>query len=189
MTAGEMVKGCMENEPLAQAELYAMYSAKMLAVCYRYAAAKQDAEDILQEAFIKVFTQIHTFESKGSLEGWIRRIIVNTCINYLKKNKKINEWVELDLASSVEVKEASITSLIQNQQVIDCIKMLPTGYRTVLNLYAIEGFSHKEIAAMLDIEEGTSRSQYSKAKHLLENILIQHGIAERMVGNNQIILI
>ena len=151
----------------------------MLSVCYRYAHNREDAEDMLQEGLIKVFSQIHTFENRGALEGWIRRIVVHTCINILKKNKKFNESVDIIHATAVQVKEESIPSIIQAKQVVECIRMLPIGYRTVLNLYAIEGFSHREIGDMLDIEESTSRSQYTRAKAMLEEILVKKNIIHK----------
>jgi len=151
----------------------------MLSVCYRYAHNREDAEDMLQEGLIKVFSQIHTFENRGALEGWIRRIVVHTCINILKKNKKFNESVDIIHATTVQVKEESIPSIIQAKQVVECIRLLPIGYRTVLNLYAIEGFSHREIGDMLDIEESTSRSQYTRAKAMLEEILIKKNIIHK----------
>jgi len=151
----------------------------MLSVCYRFAHNREDAEDMLQEGFIKVFSQIHTFQNKGAFEGWIRRIMVHTCINHLKKNKKFNESVDIIHATSVQVREESVPSIVQAKQVVECIRILPIGYRTVLNLYAIEGYSHKEIADMLDIEESTSRSQYTRAKQMLEDILIKKKIIMR----------
>jgi len=176
MTEEAILHGCLQNNAAAQKALYEKYSAKMLVVCYRYAHHREDAEDMLQEGFIKVFSQIHTFENRGALEGWIRRIIVHTCINSLKKNKRFNESVDLIHASSLQVREESIPSIIQAKEVVECIRMLPIGYRTVLNLYAIEGFSHKEIATMLDIEESTSRSQYTRAKAMLEDVLVKKKI-------------
>ncbi len=173
MTEEALLQGCIHNKAVAQKDLYQKYSPKMLAVCYRYGHNREDAEDMLQEGFIKVFTQIHTFENRGSLEGWIRRIIVHTCINILKKNKKFNESVDLIHATTMQVREENIPSIIQAKQVIECIRLLPIGYRTVLNLYAIEGFSHREIGGMLDIEESTSRSQYTRAKAMLEDVLIK----------------
>lgn len=179
MTEEALLKGCLNNDPVAQRELYNKYSAKMLAVCYRYAHNREDAEDMLQEGFIKVFLQIHTFENRGSFEGWIRRIIVHTCINILKKNKKFNESVDIIHANSIQVREDSVSSIVQAKQVVECIRMLPIGYRTVLNLYAVEGFSHREIAQMLDVEESTSRSQYTRAKNMLEDILIRKRILQK----------
>ncbi len=179
MTEEAILQGCLHNKATAQKSLYEKYSPKMLAVCYRYGHNREDAEDMLQEGFIKVFSQIHTFENRGSLEGWIRRIMVHTCINIIKKNKKFNESVDLIHATMVHIKEEAIPSIIQAKQVIECIRLLPVGYRTVLNLYAIEGFSHREIGAMLDIEESTSRSQYTRAKAMLEDVLIKKKIIQK----------
>jgi len=179
MTEEAIFQGCLKNHAAAQRELYNRYSPKMLAVCYRFAHNREDAEDMLQEGFIKIFSQIHTFQNKGAFEGWIRRIIVHTCINNLKKNKRFNESVDILYASSVQVREESVPSIVQAKQIVDCIRILPIGYRTVLNLYAIEGYSHKEISEILDIEESTSRSQYTRAKQMLEDILIRKNILQK----------
>ena len=179
MTEESILKGCLKNEAAAQRELYNRYSPKMLAVCYRFAHNREDAEDMLQEGFIKVFSQIHTFRNQGAFEGWIRRIIVHTCINNLKKNKKFNESVDLIHATTLQVREESVPSIVQAKQVVECIRILPIGYRTVLNLYAIEGYSHREIGSMLDIEESTSRSQYTRAKQMLEDILVKKKILQQ----------
>src|SRR3954464_2505468 len=179
MTEEAILQGCIKNNAAAQKALYEKYSAKMLVVCYRYAHNREDAEDMLQEGLIKVFSQIHTFESRGALEGWIRRIVVHTCINNLKKNKRFNESVDIIYANSIQVREESIPSIIQAKEVVECIRLLPIGYRTVLNLYAIEGFAHKEIANMLDIEESTSRSQYTRAKSMLEDLLVRKNILHK----------
>jgi RNA polymerase sigma-70 factor (ECF subfamily) len=177
MTEDLIIAGCLQNNPAAQRELYNRYAPKMLSVCYRFGQNREDAEDMLQEGFVKVFTQIRTFQNRGAFEGWIRRIIVHTCINILKKNKKFNDSVDLDNALQLPVKE-SVPGLMQAKQVVECIRLLPVGYRTVLNLYAIDGYSHKEIGDMLDIEESTSRSQYTRAKNMLEQILIKKRIIE-----------
>lgn len=176
MTEEALLHGCITNQASAQRALYDKFSHKMFAVCYRYAHNREDAEDMLQEGFIKVFSQIHKFESRGALEGWIRRIMIHTCINILKKNKRFNESVDLIHAGNLQVREDSIPSIVQAKEVVECIRMLPMGYRTVLNLYAIEGFSHKEIADILDVEESTSRSQYTRAKAMLEDILLKKNI-------------
>lgn len=179
MTEELMLAGCIRNNATAQEALYNRFSPRMLGVCYRFAKNREDAEDMLQEGFIKVFTQIHQYRNEGALEGWIRRIIVHTCINILKKNKKFSDSVDIIHASSVHVNEEVIPSIMQAKQVVECIRTLPIGYRTVLNLYAIEGYSHKEIAGMLDIEESTSRSQYTRAKAMLEEILIRKKIIQK----------
>ena len=179
MTEQAILAGCLNNDPVAQRELYNRYSPKMLSVCYRFAPHREDAEDMLQEGFIRVFTQIQSFRNSGSFEGWIRRIIVHTCINFLKKHKKFNESLDLAYVVNIQVKEETVPSLMLARQVVECIRLLPVGYRTVLNLYAIEGYSHKEIADMLDIEESTSRSQYTRAKTMLESILVKKRILEK----------
>jgi RNA polymerase sigma factor (sigma-70 family) len=187
MTEEAILLGCLKNEPAAQQELYQRYSPKMLAVCYRFAKNREDAEDMLQEGFIRVFSQIHQFRSQGAFEGWVR-IIVHTCINILKKNKKFNESVDIIHATNIQVREESVPSIIQAKQVVECIRMLPLGYRTVLNLFALEGYSHKEIAGMLDIEESTSRSQYTRAKAMLQEILVRKKIIlEPKRKNNEIL--
>lgn len=174
-----MLNGCLANEAAAQQELYNKYSPKMLSVCYRFAKNREDAEDMLQEGFIKVFTQIHQFQNRGAFEGWIRKIMVHTCINNLKKNKKFTESVDIIHATSIQVREDAIPSILQAKQVVECIRLLPLGYRTVLNLYAIEGYSHREIGDILDIEESTSRSQFTRAKAMLEDILVKKKIIQK----------
>ena len=176
MTEELMLAGSIKNNAAAQEAFYNRFSPKMLGVCYRFAKNREDAEDMLQEGFIKIFTQLHQFRNEGSLEGWIRRIVVHTCINILKKNKKFSESVELIHANSIHVKEDMIPAIMQAKQVVECIRLLPIGYRTVLNLFALEGFSHKEIGEILDVGESTSRSQYTRAKAMLEEILIRKNI-------------
>ncbi len=183
MTEEAILKGCLQNDPAAQRELYNRYSPKMLSVCYRFAHNREDAEDMLQEGFIKIFSQMHTFGNRGAFEGWVRRIIVHTCINVLKKNKKFNESVDIIHATAVQVREESVPSIVQAKQIVECIRMLPIGYRTVLNLYAIEGYSHREIGTMLEIEESTSRSQYTRAKAMLEDILVRKKIIQKTKDN------
>lgn len=179
MTEEQMLAGCLGNNATAQEAFYKRFSPRMLGVCYRFSKSKEDAEDMLQEGFIKVFAQIHQYRGEGALEGWIRRIIVHTCINILKKNKKFSESVDIIHAHTIHVKEELIPSVMQAKQVVECIRLLPIGYRTVLNLYALDGFSHREIGEMLEIEESTSRSQYTRAKAMLEEILIKKNLMVR----------
>ncbi len=184
MTEEQMLAGTIKNNAAAQEALYDRYSPRMLAVCYRFAKSREDAEDMLQEGFIKIFTQLHQYRNEGALEGWIRRIIVHTCINVLKKNKKFSETVDLIHAHSFHTNEDMVPSIMQAKQVVECIRMLPMGYKTVLNLYAIEGYSHKEIGFMLDIEESTSRSQYTRARAMLEEILVKKRIIDKSQYKN-----
>lgn len=187
MTEEMMLQGCLNNLATAQEALYNRFSPRMLGVCYRYARNREDAEDMLQEGFIKVYSQIRQFRNTGALEGWIRRIIVHTCINALKKNKKFSDSVDLIHASGIQINENNIPSMLQAKQVVECIRLLPIGYRTVLNLYALEGFSHREIGAILDIEESTSRSQYTRARALLEEILLKKKILQKPRENVRMI--
>jgi RNA polymerase sigma factor (sigma-70 family) len=173
----ELLNAVLRKEQAAEEALYQKFSPRMLAVCYRYAKSREDAEDMLQEGFIKVFHQLSDFRKEGSLEGWIRRLMVHTCINILKRNKKFNEQVDISMAENLISPAAYIPSIIHAKQIVECIRSLPVGYRTVLNLYAIEGYSHREIATMLEIEESTSRSQYVRARALLEKILEHHDLA------------
>jgi RNA polymerase sigma factor (sigma-70 family) len=184
MTEEQLLAGSIKNNASAQEELYNRFSPRMLGVCYRFAKNREDAEDMLQEGFIKVFTQLHQYRSEGALEGWIRRIMVHTCINILKKNKKFNESVDLIYAQGIHIKQDMIPSIMQAKQVVECIRLLPLGYRTVLNLYAIEGYSHKEIGQLLDVEESTSRSQYTRAKAMLEEILVKRNILQKSHKKN-----
>ncbi len=179
MTEELMLAGSIRNNASAQEELYNRFSPRMLGVCYRFAKNREDAEDMLQEGFIKVFTQLHQYRNEGALEGWIRRIMVHTCINILKKNKKFTDSVDLIHAKSIYINQDMIPSIMQAKQVVECIRILPMGYRTVLNLYAIEGYSHKEIGNLLDIEESTSRSQYTRAKAMLEEVLVKKNIIQK----------
>jgi RNA polymerase sigma-70 factor (ECF subfamily) len=184
MTEEQILVGCIRNNATAQEELYHRFSPRMLGVCYRFAKNREDAEDMLQEGFIKVFTQLHQYRNEGALEGWIRRIVVHTCINVLKKNKKFADSVDIMHANGIRIKEDMIPSIMQAKQVVECIRLLPLGYRTVLNLYAIEGFSHKEIGDLLEIGESTSRSQYTRAKAMLEDILTRKNIIPKNRKND-----
>jgi len=178
MTEAQLVAGIQSNRADCQLSLYQRYSAKMLGVCYRFARNRADAEDMLQEGFIRVFAQLHQFRGEGSLEAWIRKTVVHTCINIIKKDKKFNDCVDISHAAHFHTHPDHIHSIVEAKQIVECIRMLPLGYRTVLNLFAIEGYSHKEIANMLDIEEGSSRSQYARAKMMLEKILISKNLLQ-----------
>lgn len=148
------------------------YSGKMLAVCLRYTRHRMEAEDILQDAFIKVFDNISKFEFKGSFEGWIRRIVINTALkNYSKKSFK-QEQIGLENQPELPL-EPEIYSNLQEEELLRLINQLPDGYRVVFNLYAVEGYSHKEIADLLGIQESTSRSQLVKARKMLQGMIVE----------------
>lgn len=166
-----LVKECVSGNARAQRMLFDRYSAKMLGVAMRYIRDKERAEDVLQDAFIKVFKNLDRFKHDGSLEGWIRRIVVNTALDQLRKNKKRQGDLELD-DSFIEITTNNFTEeRLQAESLMKLVQELPEGYRTVFNMFAIEGYSHKEIAKKLGVTENTSKSQYSRAKTALREIL------------------
>ncbi|MCH2082895.1 MAG: sigma-70 family RNA polymerase sigma factor [Saprospiraceae bacterium] len=172
MTEKELIKGCLRENRKCQQELFRRYAGKMLVVCQRYARHQMEAEDILQDAFIKIFDNISKFESKGSFEGWIRRIVINTALkNYSKKSFK-NEQIGVEHVPEKAL-EPSIYGHLHEEELMNLILQLPDGYRLVFNLYAVEGYSHREIADMIGIQESTSRSQLVKARKLLQQKIIE----------------
>ncbi|MDX5321200.1 MAG: RNA polymerase sigma factor [Bacteroidota bacterium] len=168
-----LIKAGIKQNRAAQQKLYELYSPKMLGVCYRYASSKEEAEDMLQEGFIRVFQKMDTFRFQGSFEGWLRRIIVNTAINIIRKYQNLKYECDIDSAAYIPAASGDAIASMYTREVIELVRDLPNGYRTVLNLYAIEGYSHKEIADMLGINESSSRSQYTRAKALLAKRLEQ----------------
>lgn len=169
----ELIEGCLANDPKAQEFLYKRFSRRMYGVCLRYAKNTLEADDILQEGFIKVFTFLKDFRQDGSLEGWIRRTFVNTAINYYHSRE--NEWKEttIDKAASYSSETEDAISRISAEDLLQLIRQLPEGYRMVFNLYVIEGYNHQEIAEMLNISENTSKSQLSRARAALQEKLEQ----------------
>ena len=161
----ELIKLATENNRQAQQQIYTHFSPKMLGVCRQYIKDIHQAEDIMITAFMKVFVNIKNFENKGSFEGWIRRIMVNECISFIRVQKKI-KYVEDE--TYFEESFNNIESQFSTDDIQSLIDSLPDGYKTVFNLYAIEGFKHKEIASMLEINEGTSKSQLSHARKMLQ---------------------
>jgi RNA polymerase sigma factor (sigma-70 family) len=163
----DLIEGCLLGNPVMQKKLYDKYAPKMYGICLRYAANGEDAKDILQDGFVKVFVNLSKYLATGSFEGWMRRIFVNTAIeHYRKKNQlyAINENQEENIPNQ----EVSALDELAAEDIIKLISELPNGYRTVFNLFAVEGYSHKEIATMMNISEGTSKSQYARAKAWLQ---------------------
>lgn len=157
-----------------QEELYKRFSGKMYAVCLRYAGNAEDAQDLLQEGFIKVYRNLHRFRAEGSFEGWIRRVFVNSSIEHFRKKS-----LQLSKVSGKEedtIEDADTTALdnLAERDIISLIQRLSPGYRTVFNLYVVEGYSHKEIADLLGISEGTSKSQLARARSILQKKVAQY---------------
>ncbi|MEZ5195063.1 MAG: sigma-70 family RNA polymerase sigma factor [Bacteroidales bacterium] len=168
---GDLIKRCLSKDARAQEELYKRYAPKMYGVCLRFAKNQMEADDILQDGFIKVYLNLKSFRNEGSLEGWIRRTIVNTAINLYKKNAKYLKDIEIEKAAVVHDHEEGAVDKISAKELLELIKELPTGYKMVFNLNVIEGYTHKEISQLLDISENTSKSQLSRARQTLQNKL------------------
>lgn len=161
-----LIKGCLRGHEAAQKALYERFSSCMMGVCYRYVRNRSDAEDILQEGFIRVFQNIGQFRADGSLEGWIRKIMVRSAINFLNKNKTILLDLEPEQIGEIP-SDSKNEEDFQENEIMKMLNSMPDGYKTIINLFAIEGYSHKEIGKMLGIAESTSRSQYARAKEML----------------------
>jgi len=162
-----LVKDCIKKNPVAQRLLYEQFAPAMLGVCYRYTKSMHDAEDVLQEGFIKVYQHLDNFKATGELGGWIRRIMVTTALNYLKKNKRYREELVYAEMPLHPVSDNNPEFQLNAKELAEMIRQLPTGFQTIFNLYAIEGYTHVEIGAMLGISDGTSKSQYARARYLL----------------------
>ncbi|WP_400262221.1 RNA polymerase sigma factor [Sphingobacterium sp. SG20118] len=165
-------KKCLLGDRKAQFDLYQFFSKKMYAVCLRYAKDSLEAEDILQIGFVKVFSKAHLFSENGSLEGWIRKIMVNTAIETQRKNK-ISFVEPLESDGILEITNTTHSDPLHYKDLMSLVHQLPVGYRTVFNLYAIEGYAHKEISEMLNISEGNSKSQLSRARQWLKTRLLK----------------
>lgn len=168
----EIIEGCLRGKPAAQEMLYKKYSGLMMAICKRYAYTTFEAEDIFQEAFIRVFKSLDTYKGQGSFEGWMRQIFVNTALNHYHRNKKFYFHEETD-DHHLEISDPNPDAIadLSAEDLTRLIASLPEGYRLVFNLYVIEGYSHKEISDLLNISEGTSKSQLFKAKAILKKLL------------------
>lgn len=163
----KLVKDCLRNRLPAQRQLYELFAPPMLGVCYRYTKSMADAEDVLQEGFVKVFRYLHQYKGDGELGAWIRRIMVTTAINYLKKNARYQSELVFPDEPLHAVATDNPELRLEAKELAAFIRQLPPGYQTIFNLHAVEGYTHVQIGEMLGIQEGTSRSQYARARALL----------------------
>lgn len=169
-TEDELIKGCVRREANAQKLLYDMYSSKMYGICYRYVKNPMEAEDVLVTSFMKIFDKIGQFKQEGSFEGWIRRVVVNEALTCLRRNRSMYLETELEKAD-YEPSYNSLSDHLEAEDLLNMVNELPAGYRIVFNMYAIDGYSHKEIAESLGISENTSKSQLSRARTYLQKVL------------------
>lgn len=168
LNAREVVAKCLKNQAAAQKQLYEAFAPQMLAICYRYTKNSMEASDVLQEGFIRVFKNLHQWKGEGEIGAWIRRIMVNTALNWLRDHRNI-QWTDDRHLPETSDTEPVITPLenLEARELADLIRKLSPGYQTVFNLHAIEGYTHVEISQMLGINETTSRSQYLRARKQL----------------------
>src|ERR1700722_2906257 len=172
-TESDIIQGCVNGERKFQQILYNTFSGKMFSVCLRYSNEYNSAQDLLQEGFVKVFRNIEKFRSEGSFEGWVRRIFVNTAIEHYRK--QVNMYALHDSeVKYYEYYEENALETLKHQDIMKMIQKLSDGYRTVFNLYVVEGYSHKEIGDMLGISEGTSKSQLARARYLLQRMIMEN---------------
>ena len=168
MNVKQIIAACLSGDRQAQERLFHIYAGKMMTVCRRYVKSQEEAEDLLQEGFIRVFTYLSSFENAGSFEGWLRRIFVNVALKSISKKSLIIESIDTEIPYNITSSDPDAVSRLSEEQILKLVESLPDGYRTVFNLYAIEGYSHKEISEMFGIEESTSRSQLMKARKILQ---------------------
>lgn len=180
----ELIDGCRKGERTFQRALYDRYSRKMLVVCLRYSKSTAEAEDVLQEAFVKVFQGLKDFRQESKLETWITRIMVNTALNAQRKKLYLFPMVDIEETNLPE-DEVSISGIHVNE-LLEMIQSLPQGCQVVFNMFAIEGYSHKEIAELLGVSEGTSKSQYARARSLLQNKLMKETAYYTKYGETKI---
>ncbi|MGZ5191953.1 MAG: RNA polymerase sigma factor [Flavisolibacter sp.] len=170
ISESDLIEGCLRGERKMQHELYQRYAPKMYGVCLRYAGNAEEAEDILQEGFIKVFNKMSSYRGDGSFEGWIRRVFVNTAIEHFRKKTYLQPITETE-ENTIEGKYLSVLDHLAEKDIIQLVQQLSPGYRTVFNMYVVEGYTHRQIAEILEISEGTSKSQLSRAKIILQGLV------------------
>lgn len=170
-TERHLIKGCIARDRAFQTKLYNLYASRMMAVCMRYSRNREEAEEILHEGFLRVFTYIKDFKGSGSLEGWIRKIMVNCALLRYRNKIHLSPVIQLDAMSHIVSKEFDVLSYLDAKELLSLVQSLPPRYRIVFNLYVFEGFKHREIAEALGISEGTSKSNLSDARAILQKAL------------------
>jgi RNA polymerase sigma factor (sigma-70 family) len=178
MDDAALIKECLSGSVRAQKTLFDKFAPKMMGVCLRYCKTKEQAEDALQEGFVKVFFKLKGFKLQGSFEGWIRRIMVNTSLDLLRKEMKISTEIQAEDALNKQESNDSILAELSAVELISLIRTMPDGYRVVFNMFAVEGYNHQEIAETLGVTENTSKSQYLRARAFLRKRLEKENIGK-----------
>lgn len=163
----QLIRDCLKNNRASQKQLYTQYAEAMLGVCYRYTKSLADAEDVLQEGFMRVFKNLHQYRQEGELGAWVRRIMVTTALNFLKRNAKYQNDLAFEKIDLHPVTDENPEITLDTKELASLIQQLPTGYQTIFNLHAVEGYTHVEIGELLGITDSTSRSQYARARALM----------------------
>jgi RNA polymerase sigma-70 factor (ECF subfamily) len=166
-----IIKGCIERDGAFQTKLYNQFASKMFGVCLRYARNREEAEEILHEGFLRIFTYIHTFKGSGSFEGWMKKIMVNAALFRYRNKSTLQPVIRLDSSSYDAADDTDIASNLDAKELLSVVQTLPAGYRIVFNLFVFEGYKHREIAEALGISEGTSKSNLSDARVFLQKAL------------------
>jgi RNA polymerase sigma factor (sigma-70 family) len=174
-TLNELLVQCIDKQPQAQKKLFDILSPRMFAICLRYAKNEDEAKDLLQEGFIKIFNNLEQFSNKGSLEGWFKRIFINTCIEFHRKNQKHRFLENIENVTEISIDSHTI-SLLKKADLMKMVQGLPKGYRTVFNLFVVDGFGHNEIAQMLSISENTSKTQLFRARQILQEMILKQDL-------------
>jgi RNA polymerase sigma factor (sigma-70 family) len=174
-TLNELLVQCIDKQAKAQKKLFDILSPRMFAICLRYAQNEDEAKDILQEGFIKIFNNLEQYSHKGSLEGWLKRIFINTCIEFHRKNQKHRILDKIENSPEISI-DSHTLSLLKKADLMKLVQSLPKGYKTVFNLFVVDGFGHAEIAKMLNISENTSKTQLFKARQILQEMILKQDL-------------
>ncbi len=166
-----LINDCIKGESKAQKQLYEKYAPAMMSICMRYVHERETARDLMHDGFVTLFTKIHTYSGNGSFPAWVKKIFVNTALDYLRKNDILKFSRDINDAFDFENMDVTVFEQMSANELLECIRKLPDCSRTVFNMYAIEGYSHAEIAQMLNIQESTSRSQYTRARQSLQKMV------------------
>lgn len=175
----ELIDACLKQDRRAQRELYERFAPRMIPVCRRYVSDRDRVNDLIQDGFITVFSKIGTYSGDGSFEGWIRKVFVNTALMHIRKNDILKDAQDVDMLYSLAPSVDNVFEKLEGKEIFNLISQMPIGFKTIFNLNVIDGYSHQEISQMLNISEGSSRSQLSRARTWLQNRIINMDVTKK----------